>query len=281
MLGTMLCKYEDFFTDWFRRSAEALKIEAPGFDAHRADRIFHRKNWEFVTIVQALDERGMLVPGKKGCGFAVGQEPLASLFAARGVLVLGTDLPDSADQVGTLSATEWASAGQHAAAVDGLYRSEFLELPDFRRMVDFRPVDMRDLRLPWDETFDFLWSSCSIEHLGSLEAGMDFVKQSMDLLKPGGVAVYTTEFNVSSNDETLTSGPFVVYRKCDIEKLDYELRKIRCGLSRCDFFAGDDQLDIEYDSDPFNAQNYTRHLKLDLAGFIATSMILIVRKGGP
>jgi hypothetical protein len=88
-------------------------------------------------------------------------------------------------------------------------------------MVNFRPVDMRDLRLPWDETFDFLWSSCSLEHLGSLEAGMDFVKQSTDLLKPGGVAVYTTEFNVSSNDETLTSGPLVVYRKRDVEKLDY------------------------------------------------------------
>jgi hypothetical protein len=134
-------------------------------------------------------------------------------------------------------------------------------------------------KLPWDETFDFIWSSCAIEHLGSLKAGMSFVKDAMALLRPGGVAVHTTEFNVSSNKETLTEGPFVIYRKRDIEQLDYELRTIRCALSRCDFFAGDHLQDIECDSDPFGAGQKHVHIKLLLGGHVATSLVLIIRKG--
>jgi hypothetical protein len=65
--------------------------------------------------------------------------------------------------------------------------------------------------------YDFLWSSCALEHLGSLDAGLDFVVNAMDLLKPGGTAIHTTEFNLSSDDETLTSGPCVIYRRRDID----------------------------------------------------------------
>ena len=34
----------------------------------------HRKNWEHAYICQALHERGMLEPGRRGLGFAVGAE---------------------------------------------------------------------------------------------------------------------------------------------------------------------------------------------------------------
>ena len=44
--------------------------------------------------------------------------------------------------------------------------------------------------------FDFTWSSCALEHLGTLAAGADFVVAQMDCLRPGGVAVHTTEFLV-------------------------------------------------------------------------------------
>ena len=132
---------------------------------------------------------------------------------------------------------------------------------------------MRNLNLPWGETFDFLWSSCSIEHLGNLQAGMDFVKQAMGLLNPGGIAVHTTEFNVSSNDETLAEGPFVIYRKRDIEQLDYDLRRFDRALGRCDFFAGDHPADIEFDKDPFGGIQQLTNIKLSLGGHVATNII--------
>src|SRR6266542_2731592 len=52
----------------------------------------HRKLWEFAYVAQALYERGVLGPGKRGLGFAVGQEPLPALFASRGCTIVASDL---------------------------------------------------------------------------------------------------------------------------------------------------------------------------------------------
>ena len=80
----------------------------------------------------------------------------------------------------------------------------------------FRVVDMNavpdDLR-----GFDFSWSSGAVEHLGSLAAGADFVLAQMDCLRPGGVAVHTTEFLVSSDVDTVEAGGTVFYRRRDVE----------------------------------------------------------------
>ena len=280
MLGSMVCKYEDFLTDWYRRWAQALYQEPVGFDALSRDRFLHRKYWEYNAIAQALEERGMLTDGKKGCGFAVGREPLPSLFASYGAEILATDLPADVTAEHTATAADWASSGDHATSLEALHEGRIISREDLFRKVRFTPVDMRNLGLPWTERFDFLWSSCSIEHLGSLQAGLDFVKQSLSILRPGGFAVHTTEFNVSSNHETIVDGPSVIYRKCDIEQLDYELRRMRCGLTRCDFYAGDAPADIEFDADPFNGKQNLTHIKLALGGHVATSMMMIIRKGG-
>ena len=74
--------------------------------------------------------------------------------------------------------------------------------------------------------FDFTWSSCAFEHLGNLAAGCDFVVEQMRCLAPGGVAVHTTELNVSSDDRTVESGATVLYRRRDIEDLAARLRRL-------------------------------------------------------
>ncbi len=86
--------------------------------------------------------------------------------------------------------------------------------------------------IPGDlEGFDFNWSSCSFEHLGSIEKGINFLMNQLKTLKPGGWAVHTTEFNVSSDDKTIESGDTVVYRKKDIEKAVAisEKKRALCG----------------------------------------------------
>jgi Methyltransferase domain len=278
-LRTKVCKYDDFFTEWYRKRAEALHQEPAGFDAYRPNRRLHRKLWEWNAISQVLDENGMLEPGRRGCGFAVGREPLVSLFAARGVEILATDLPAEVETTDTLPASAWASTDQHSKAAESLHYANLVDIADFQQRVRFESVDMRNLNLPWRESFDFIWSSCSIEHLGSLEAGMKFVKDATCLLNPGGIAAHTTEFNVSSNDDTVVEGPSVIYRRKDIEQLEYELRRIRCALGRCDFFAGDHPGDIEFDKDPFLGKQELPHIKLLLGGHVTTSLLLSIRKG--
>lgn len=117
-----------------------------------------------------------------------------------------------------------------------------------------------------------------MEHLGTLEAGTEFVINSMELVKPGGYAIHTTEFNVSSNSDTINSGVNVLYRQCDLEDLDRKLRAKSCGVSRFDFFAGDDLEDIEFDYPPYFTHG-RQHVKLLLDGHVTTSIVLIVRKG--
>jgi len=272
MLTSMVCRREHFRTDWYGNWAGRLPLSHYGLDPTPEPTRPHRKAWEWCAIAQALAERGFLAPGRKGCGFAVGTEPLPSVFAEHGVSVLATD------QAATDEAAAWSTTGQHAASLEVLHRPEVVSRADFERHVRFRAADMRDLGLPWSERFDFVWSSCSIEHLGDLEAGMAFVEHVTRLLLPGGCAVHTTEFNVASDEETLFRGDSVIYRRRDIEALDRRLRRIGCGLSRPDFDAGDHPDDLDYDVPPYGGPE-RQHIKLMLGGHITTSMLLIVRKG--
>src|SRR5262249_43993209 len=152
----------------------------------------------FCAITQALEERGFLRDGRTGLGFAVGREPLASHFAARGCRILATDLAAEASN-------DWAASNQHAASREMVFHPVLAPREVFDDRVASQPADMgppEGLR----PGYDFLWSSCALEHLGSLRTGMDFVLKSAELLKPAGLAVHTTEFNVRSDVETLEEG---------------------------------------------------------------------------
>src|SRR4030095_17235239 len=69
------------------------------------------------------------------------------------------------------------------------------------------------------KVFDCVCSSCAFEHLGSIAHGARFVENAMRCLAPGGIAVHTTEFNLTSNYQTLESRDLVIFRKHDIEHL--------------------------------------------------------------
>jgi SAM-dependent methyltransferase len=272
VLDSRVCRYEDFVTDWYRSWAPRLTLPLVTEEAQRSGLIVHRKHWEWCAIAQALEERGKLGVGRSGCGFAVGQEPLSSALAATGATILATDL--ALEQ----SSESWSTTGQHAATLDAVYVPILLGRADFDARVSFRNVDMRDLRLPWREQFDFVWSSCALEHLGDLEAGWKFIVESLNLLKPGGVAVHTTEYNCTSNEDTVFNGPAVIYRRQDIEELDRRVRRKACAMAQPDFFAGDALQDAEFDYPPF-FKNGRPHVKLILDGFITTSFLLIITKG--
>jgi hypothetical protein len=273
-LSSMVCRRAHWECAWYTRWGPLFIGAQPvggGFvPAHIR---YHRKHWEWAAIAQALDERGMLAPGRRGCGFAVGREPLACLFARHGADILVTDLAAADDNAGS-----WSATGQHAASLDALYWPDLVSRETFDARVRFAAQDMRALRPAELGTFDFLWSSCSFEHLGDLESGLQFVLRSADLLRPGGVAVHTTEFNLSSGDATLATGDSVIYRQRDIASLARRLRLIGCAMERFDDFAGTEAEDIEYDTPPYY-ENDRQHVKLLLGGFVSTSCLLIITKG--
>jgi hypothetical protein len=239
----------------------------------------HRKLWEFAFIAQALFERGMLQPGRRGLGFAVGQEPLAALFANLGCTIVATDLDP-----GRPESKLWEDRGQYASQLADLNRGNVCAADVFRQRVSFAHVDMN--QIPADlRGFDFCWSSCALEHLGSLHLGAQFLINMTRCLKPRGVGVHTTEFNVSSNEETMEycdpldpDQDTVLFRRRDIEDLAAVLRQQGHRLE-LDFNVGDGEADHYVDPEPFTNPNPHMHLKLKTYEFAATSIGLIVEVG--
>lgn len=223
MLKSAVCTQASMMSEQFKQWQRQFgpTLAKRGLIDGEGNCFMHRKLWEWCFIAQALDERGILRPGRRGLGFAVGKEPLSALFAGKGCKILATDL-DS----GEAAEKGWISTDQHGASLDAVNEDRLIDHELFRRQVEFQFVDMNaipdDLL---DGAFDFVWSSCSFEHLGSLRHGLQFVLNAMACLKPGGIAVHTTEFNVSSDTDTIDSGPTVLYRRCDLEWLAAQLER--------------------------------------------------------
>ena len=106
--------------------------------------------------------------------------------------------------------TDGLRTGQHASELAALERPGVCDHDAFAVRVQFRAVDMNEIPADLDSQFDFCWSSCALEHLGSLEHGMRFIERAMALLRPGGIAVHTTEYNMTSNAETFEA-PYTLY----------------------------------------------------------------------
>lgn len=252
------CVAEDFLHPRFYAIAKMLG-ESP---------IWHRKQWEWVFIAHNILEK--IAEGQRGLGFGVGTEPLTALFASCGAHITATDAPD--DNQGA-----WSNNQQWASAKASLHKPSIIDNTLLDQRTEYMPCDMN--AIPDDLIdYDFVWSSCAFEHLGSLEAGMRFVEKSMKTIRSGGIAVHTTEFNLSSNDETLVDGPTVLYRERDMLELVDRLTK--AGHSVKPFRVGPPAhfLDTHVDVPPFAA---LPHLKLRIASHVTTSIGIVAIKGGP
>ncbi|MDZ7627850.1 MAG: class I SAM-dependent methyltransferase [Parvularculaceae bacterium] len=145
----------------------------------------------------------------------------------------------------------------------------------FRENVRFREIDMNAIPTDLNETFDFCWSACCLEHLGSIKHGLDFIVKSTRLLRRGGVAVHTTEFNLSSNDETIESRDLSLLRRRDIEAVVDRLEASGCHVEKIDWSQGHGFLDGYIDLPPYKQEP---HLRLKIGDFDCTSIGLIITK---
>ncbi|MGN6721733.1 MAG: hypothetical protein ACTHJM_03885 [Marmoricola sp.] len=256
-----LCTQNQMESPWFTGWCQAMGI--PPYA--------HRKQWEFAYIAEVLSTFGMLEPGRRGIGFGVGREPLVSLFASRGVEVMATDLEaDAREAIG------WIKSGQHAeGGVAGLRRDGVIDLEQLQQLVQWRAVDMS--AIPDDLTgYDFTWSACSLEHIGTLQLGLDFIENSLKTLKPGGIAVHTTEFNVNSNEDTIEAGPTVVYRERDMTALRDKLEAAGHEVAAFDFSRGEGLLDKYVDVPPYADEPV---LRFQFGPYTLTSVAMVIRKG--
>jgi SAM-dependent methyltransferase len=231
----------------------------------------HRKMWEFALILAIVDRCGLYRAGARGIGFGVGSEPLAAAFARGGVDVVATDQP--ADQ-----GRAWDRTGQLMHGLANLSYPHIVDDEELARRVTVRPVDMNELPADLGQ-FDFTWSSCVIEHLGSPALGLEFVRKSASLLRPGGVGIHTTEMELVPRETTMDYGHCAVYRPDDLLGLEQQLL--------ADGFDVDFNLHVPMDSpeDRFISPANPKipdpsHLKLAIGDSISTSFGIVVRRPG-
>jgi len=263
-LASKGCTQRDIESDWAAFWCSELAC-AP---------IYHRKIWEFCYVSQALYNHGKLASQSRGLVFGCGDEPLPSLFAKYGCSVLATDL----DPANSGSAA-WIESGQHSLSVERLRKANICPDPALRANIDLRFVDMNNIPPDLDGGFDFCWSTCSLEHLGSIEKGIAFIERSLRTLRPGGVAVHTTEWNMSDEGGTIDNAQTVLFQKKHLLEAIARIRRAGFTVAEPDFALGEDLFDGITDLPPYGVHGLDLlHLRVALWGYRCTSFGLIIQR---
>ena len=162
--------------DWFRPDMDRI-IREEFRDVPR----LHRKQWEFAAIFRELEQLGLLNGETSGVSFGSGTEHMLYSIAHRVKHIWATDLYSATaawDIVRTDDPLEFVRA--HAP------------FPYPEERVSAKNMDMREVDFP-DDTFDFAYSSCAIEHIGHRDDFIRHLREVKRVLKPGGAYVLTTE----------------------------------------------------------------------------------------
>lgn len=235
----------------------------------------HRKQWEWVYVAEVLFENGFLKQDNKGLCFAAGQEPLPALFASLGCKITATDLDISSE-----TAKTWTVWGQNTENnIKNLNKNGICREDLFERNVRFRSMDMNNISDDLAD-FDFNWSCCAFEHLGGIKQGLDFLVNNLKTLRSGGIGVHTSEFNLTSDEETIETKDLCIFRKKDYVEIADKLRQMGHYVYPLDFKRGNEPLDNFVDIPPYQSYNNADfHLRLKISNFVSTSFGIIVRKG--
>lgn len=168
-----VCRVGDAANPLWRRSYDDL-----GF----ADdpQVFHRKVWEFNQALYGLRRLRRLAPAATALGIGCGHEELMYFLANRIARVIATDLYEGTWIGGESDADVLANPAKYAPFK---YREDHLHV----RRMDGLALDAEA------GTFDFVFCLSSIEHFGRLQDKLRALQEMFRVLKPGGVAVLTTE----------------------------------------------------------------------------------------
>ncbi|WBO22439.1 class I SAM-dependent methyltransferase [Sphingomonas abietis] len=270
-LQTSLSIQDDIESDWSAHWCAELKIPV----------VYHRKIWELIYILQAIFEEGHMKSCTRALGFGCGEEPIPSYLASLGMRVTMTDLaPEQAQSAG------WTGTNQHAASLERAHKPYLVSIEKFRDLVDLQYVDMNAIPSTLSD-YDLCWSMCALEHLGSIEKGLKFIENSLVTLRPGGLAVHTTEFNINPEGPTIDNWVTVLFQRRHIEELAKRLRMQGHYVAELNFDLGKKVMDRFIDLPPFHhnmpvelqewvGEQY--HLKLGFDGFVTTCIGIVVRK---
>lgn len=256
----------DFESKWYKSWAKKLQQTESGKGNFM---LRSNKFWQNAIMAQIIYDENILRTGMHCIGFGVGKERLPALFASYGVAVSATDQDFTKQR-----AQEWNN-DQLAHGAFSLNEDGICDPKIFKANVSFSALDMTKIPKKYNDTYDFLWSNCALGHLGSINKSLNFIEQSLACLKPGGLAVHTTELNIISDTETAMSGNTVIFRISDIYKLcdDLVSKGYICSPFRLDPSQRPADQHIS-----LNPQWGTDHTKILVEGHLATQIVLVIKR---
>jgi len=209
---------------------------------------FNRKLWEYVYILRVLEVYGKLTG--RGLGFGVGADPIVPVMLRYGARLVVTDLPPE------------------EAKLHGWAPMAFSSSAD----IQVRHVDMNSIPTSLRE-FDFIWSCGSLEHIGGHAAGLDFIKSAMACLRPGGIAVHTTELMYGDNEHHFDSPNLSIYCGKDVQTLAESMKAMGHHME-VNLQFGTHVLDrlVSDERDPWELR-----IRESVGGHVITSIGLVVQ----
>ncbi|MDX2257132.1 MAG: hypothetical protein NW214_16600 [Pseudanabaenaceae cyanobacterium bins.39] len=261
-LESQACQQKDIESEWFAYWCQQMHIPV----------VYHRKIWEFCYILQVIYEQGLLKSKSRGIGFGCGEEPLPSLLASYDIAITATDLDPQAS-----AAKGWLETNQSMSSVEKIWLPELCSREMFHKNVELKYVDMNHIPSDFANQYDFCWSACALEHLGSIENGLLFIENALNTVVPGGICIHTTEFNYLQEIKTIDNWGTVLFRKRDFIKLAQKLTAQGHEVFPLNFDIGAGFLDQFIDIPPYH-QPLNAHLKLLVDGFATTSFGIIIRR---
>lgn len=233
-----VCTQADMESDWLRYWLAAMRLPFT----------YWRKLWEYAFVCQALWEAGMMAPGRRGLGLGCGSEPLPSFLVSRGCDIAAGDQPP--ERAGA-NRGAWFGNGIYTESAESLFKPEYVDRAAFDARFKLCYVDMNAVPAALHGQFDFCWSVCTVEHLGSIDKGLAFLRESPRLLKPGGISVHTTEFNYLDTARTIDHTDSVLFKREHFEAVADALRADGCTVRPMNFDPGAGVFDHYIDLPPY------------------------------
>jgi SAM-dependent methyltransferase len=239
--------------------------------SRRQDGLIHRKDWEWALGIKAMERFDKLNGNSVAIGIGTGREEILFHLTNKIKHVFATDLYDGKSWR-NFAPMDFGTETKKYAPIR--YRENALTV-----------IKMNGTKLEFkDDYFDIAFSFSSIEHFGGENhiGGLKCMKEIERILKPGGVAVITTEYIINNkehheffNERTIFSDLIDKLEKLKlVENLDLRLTtNTLCNV-------------IDYDSAVYwdtSANDYDFKIKHPLVlirvnDILVTSVMLVFQK---
>jgi len=260
-----LCCIEDWENSEIKAAlAELQKLSSEGF--------IHRKDWEWALGIIAMRRFGKLNEKSTAIGVGSGREAILFYLANKVKHVYATDL---------YKVRNWMEAAP----------SDFPENPKKYAPFPYKEDALTVLRMDGtklefpSESFDIAFSFSSIEHFGggknNHSGALRSLKEIERVLKPGGLAVITTEYIINDKEHPEFFNRRTIYSDL-IDKLErlklVEPLDLRITTKTLDTVIDYSSIGVSWNNINNDYKRTHPHIVLRIKNILFTSIMLVFQK---